>query len=178
MFSVYEITRPDEKGELQEFITPKPAPEEIARYETRLASQPDDAQAHFELASLLTRSSRISEAAAHYRDGLRLKPDSPEALNNLAWILATASNAALRNGPEAVQLAERACKLNGEKTASYLGTLAAGYAEAGRFDDAVSAATKAVAVAESSSQPELANINRRLLELYRARRAYHQQEGN
>src|SRR5258706_4320041 len=175
IFSVYEVTRADDRGELQQFITPKPTEEEIAKYQASLVTHPNDPQAHFQLGNLLSGYGRSAGAIEHYRAGLRLIPDSPEALNNLAWMLATDAEATLRNAPEAVQMAEKACRLTGRKTAHYVGTLAAAYAEAGRFDDAVATGAEAVALAEAAGQPDLANANRQFLELYQARQPYHQE---
>jgi membrane associated rhomboid family serine protease len=66
------------------------------------------------------------------------------AMNGLAWTLATDRNSALRNGPEAVKLAEKACERSNWKTAEYVDTLAAAYAEVGRWDDAVKAQRRAI----------------------------------
>jgi hypothetical protein len=71
-------------------------------------------------------------------------------------------------------LAERACKLTGYKEGIFVGTLAAAYAEAGRFQDAVSSAEKAHSLALAAGQKEIAQKNQELLELYRAGRAYHE----
>ena len=67
-------------------------------------------------------------AVTHYRQALKLEPDKVNALNKLAWILATRRELALRNAPEAVRLAERACELTGYDNAVSLGTLTAAYA--------------------------------------------------
>jgi tetratricopeptide (TPR) repeat protein len=112
-----------------------------------------------------------------FRVALQTHPDSPVLLNNLAWLLATCPEATLRNGPEAVQLAERACQLTYHQAAVPLVTLAAAYAEAGRFDAAVAAAEKAGVLAEQSDEPNLLQKNRELLELYRAHRPYHEAAG-
>jgi tetratricopeptide (TPR) repeat protein len=98
----------------------------------------------------------------------------PNALNNLAWILASHSDTAIRNGEEAVRLAEQACELTGYRTAILLGTLGAAFAEAGRFDDAVAAAQKAEALATAAGDPILAEKNRTLAELFRSRRPFHE----
>jgi len=87
---------------------------------------------------------------------------------------ATAPDPSLRNGPEAVRLAERVCQLTQYKEAFLIGTLAAAYAEAGRFDDAVVTAQKACAVALAQGQTEIAASNEQLLELYKSGRAFHQ----
>src|SRR5207249_10415894 len=91
-----------------------------------------------------------------------------DALNNLAWILATNPGDDLRDGPEAVRLAERACELTQRREPVLLGTLAAAYAETGRFTDAVTTAQKAIELAAAAGQKEVADKNRQLLELYRA----------
>jgi hypothetical protein len=88
-------------------------------------------------------------------------------LNNFAWILATERDAKLRNGAQAVDLAERACALNGWKTPLLMGTLAAAYAEAGRFDDAVKMAERAKDKAKEEWLEAVAKRNQELLEYYR-----------
>ena len=74
----------------------------------------------------------------------------------------------MRNGREAVELAQRACKLTDDKQPQLLGTLAAAYAEAGRFPEAVATAEKAAALAEEGKQTELAARNKALAERYRS----------
>ena len=93
-------------------------------------------------------------------------------MNNLAWILATDPDATNRNGAEAVQLAERACALTDRQIPVLVGTLAAAYAEAGRFKEAIETAQQARDLAQAAGQPEVAEKNRQLLELYRSGQAY------
>jgi tetratricopeptide (TPR) repeat protein len=133
-----------------------------------LRANPDDVIARCSLAAALNAQGKVTEAIEHYRAALRTQPDFPEALNNLAWILAASPGPEVRNGAEAVALAERACRLTDSKQATLVGTLAAAYAEAGRFADAVATAEKAAALADQAGQPELAARNRKLAELYRA----------
>jgi protein O-mannosyl-transferase len=133
-----------------------------------LRAQPNDPAAHCHLAALLNAQGKVREAIQHYRAALQAQADSPEALNNLAWILAAAPEPGLRNGAEAVTLAERACQLTDSKQATLVGTLAAAYAQAGRFTEAVTTAERAARLAEQASQPELAARNRQLAEQYRA----------
>ena len=104
---------------------------------------------------------------------LAIKPDEVEALNNLAWILATDPDAVVRNGVEAVQRAERACQLTGYKQPSMISTLAAAYAEAGRFPEAVTTAEMAVKMQIANGETHLADINNQLLILYRSGKPYH-----
>jgi protein O-mannosyl-transferase len=121
-----------------------------------------------QMGAALANGGKLAEAARRYREALQLQPDLIEALNNLAWLLATARDAAARNGPEAIQLAERACTLSQYQRAQFVGTLAAAYAENGQFEQARDTARKAVTLAEAAGQAELAARNRKLLELYQA----------
>src|ERR1035441_6106299 len=137
----------------------------------------DDVGQHSDhsLRTLIHQSRKETSAAIDcYHKALKAQPDWPESLNNLAWILAANPDASLRNGAEAVALAERACKLTGYKEGIFVGTLAAAYAEAGRFQDAVNSAEKAHSLALAAGQKELAQKNQELLELYRAGHAYHE----
>jgi Tfp pilus assembly protein PilF len=129
-------------------------------------------ETHCELAMALARQGKIQEAIDHYQEALRSNPDLPLALNNLAWILATTGDPKIRNGAEAVQIAESACTLTHYQKTAYIGTLAAAYAEAGRFDDAIKTAEKAIASASAAGETNLLEKNRQLLELYRAGHPY------
>ena len=130
--------------------------------------------ARFLLAGALAQKGRLAEAIAEYRTALREQPDQPQALNDLAWFLATAFEPRLRNGAEAVELAERACKLTRFRQTLFVGTLAAAYAGAGRFEDAVRTAEKAIELAKAQGQEKLAEKNWQLLELYRVGKAFHE----
>jgi cytochrome c-type biogenesis protein CcmH/NrfG len=100
---------------------------------------------------------------------LRLQPDRLEALNNLAWILATDSNAELRDGAEAVRLAERACELASGRQTVFIGTLAAAYAESGQFEKAVTTAQRACDLALSLGQTNLFARNQKLVGQFKNR---------
>jgi tetratricopeptide (TPR) repeat protein len=121
-----------------------------------------------QLGAALAGEGKLAEAAGQYREALRVQPDLPEVLNNLAWLLATANDDRLRNGAEAVRLAQRACALTQYQQPLLVGTLAAAYAGDGRFEAARSAAQQAIALAEAAGQSELAARNRELLHLYEA----------
>jgi Flp pilus assembly protein TadD len=142
--------------------------EAAAQYEQAIRAKPDDANLHYLYAMSLAMQGDASQAVSHYHRALALKPDRIEALNNLAWILAAHPSDALRNGAEAVRLAERACELSGHREPVLLGTLAAAYAEAGRFGDAVKTAEKARDLAAAAGLKDVAARNSELLDLYRA----------
>jgi len=138
-----------------------------------LRLQPE-AGTRVQLARLLYETGQFRDAAAKYRQALAAQPDRVEGLSNLAWMLAACPDPAVRNGPEAVRLAERACRLTEFKQAQVVSVLAAAYAEAGRFTDAVAASEKAVELATAAGDARFAAMNRRLLGLYRAGRPFHE----
>lgn len=129
---------------------------------------------HAKAGEVLAALGRGAEASNQYRQALASVPDLVPALNNLAWILATDPDATNRNGAEAVQLAERACALTDWQTPVLIGTLAAAYAEVGRFKEAIETARRACDLAQAGGQPELAQRNQRLLEFYQSGRPYRQ----
>jgi len=148
--------------------------EAAAQYEQVIREKPDDAQPHYLYAAFEAMRGHARTAIDHYQQALTLKPDMIEALNNLAWTLAANSEADIRNGAEAVRLAERACELSQQREPVLLGTLAAAYAEAGRFADAVRTAEKARDLATAAGQKDVAQKNAQLLESYRAGKPCHE----
>jgi protein O-mannosyl-transferase len=122
-------------------------------------------------ASLEYRTGHPQQAVAYFRQALAFKTD-PGALNNLAWILATCPDDSVRNGSEAVRDAEQACNLTGFKQTGMIGTLAAAYAEAGRFPEAITTAETAIKLATDAGDSQFATENQQLLQLYRAGKPY------
>ena len=117
---------------------------------------PNDANVCFHLANALHGTAKTEEALAFYRKSLQLHPGWTLAQNNLAWILATHRDASIRDGNEAVRLAEAACEATKFSDPSALATLAAAYAEQGRFDDAIRSNKKALESAISRRLTSLA----------------------
>ena len=93
----------------------------------------------------------MREALAHYQKSLETQPNNPQILANLAWLLATCREASVRNGAGAVELAQRANQLSGGQDAMILRTLAAAYAEAGRFAEAITTAQRALELATAQT---------------------------
>jgi tetratricopeptide (TPR) repeat protein len=129
---------------------------------------------HAKAGEVLAALGHGAEAINQYRQALALVPDLVPTLNNLAWILATDPDVRNRNGAEAVQLAERACAGTDYQTPVLIGTLAAAYAEAGRFKEAVATAGRASNLARAAGQSAVAKKNWQLLGLYQSGRAYRQ----
>jgi tetratricopeptide (TPR) repeat protein len=136
-----------------------------AHLERALQISPDMVEARFDLGAVLMKNGQRAEALALWRQALRQAPDNLRVLNDTAWALATCADAALRDGTEAVTLAEHAVQLSSGREPSLLGTLAAAYAEAGRFDKAVEFEKRATDVATQEGNATLAATLRTRLAL-------------
>jgi len=147
-------------------------PEAVVHYEFALRINPNFARDQDNLAWLLARLGRFADAVAHYEFALRIDPDFARAQNNLAWLLATRAPAAGGDPVRAVALAERACKHSGNRVATYLDTLAAAYAAAGRFNEAIATAEKAIEVARAVNDSSLAEKIEGRLQMYRSGHTY------
>jgi tetratricopeptide (TPR) repeat protein len=136
--------------------------EAIRQWQKALEIDPRYEEAHDSLANALCARGSIAEALAHWREGTHDLP----ALRQAAWILATYPEASIRNGPEAMALAVRAVELSGGKDAAVWDTLAAAYAETGRFADAAQTAARALALAQQEHSEALAEAIRGRMRLY------------
>ena len=141
--------------------------------EKALAIKPDLVEAHYYLgASLYYSQARAQEALAHWREALRVDPNFAPAMNDAAHALAASPDASDRNGAEAVKLAERAVQLSGGRNPVYLDTLAAAYAEVGRFPEAVAAARKALDLAAQQHRGQLVEGLNTRIKLYESQQPY------
>jgi Flp pilus assembly protein TadD len=149
------------------------ASEAINELQEAIRLQPSYANAHNNLGSALAKKGRWDEAIVEHERALELQPDAMESQNNLAWLLATCPQANLRNGARAVELAEAASRSRNGTGWDYLDTLAATYAEAGQFPQAVEAGSRALALAVRRTNAPVAEIRARL-KLYEAGLPYHE----
>jgi tetratricopeptide (TPR) repeat protein len=149
--------------------------EAIVHYKKTLELRPEIADAHANLGSALLAKGRVQEAIAQYRNALGIAPENVAAQSNLAWLLATSSDPSLRNGPEAVLLAEGASRLSDGHPAIILRILAAAYAEAGRFVEARETAQRALQSADDEDNTVLADALRKEIALYESGFPYHKQ---
>jgi Flp pilus assembly protein TadD len=140
-------------------------------YQTAIRLRQNYASPQNWLGVVYVRQGKPADAVAAFRAALRSRPDWSEAEKNLAWVLATGSDAAVRSGAEAVGLAERASRQTNQKDAAVLETLAAAYAEAGRFPEAADAADRALAIAGGNAA--LADDVRMRAAAYRRGEAVH-----
>jgi tetratricopeptide (TPR) repeat protein len=150
-----------------------------AYYKTR---QPDRARAVLEdaasrrgtrardyavLGGVARDASDIPVAIEAYREALRLDSHRHSAANNLAWILATASEPSLRDPTESIALAKRALEAAGRPDPNYLHTLATAYAADGRLADAIATASRALELANERGEDAAARAALEILERYR-----------
>jgi len=145
----------------------------ISHLQQALQLKPNYAEAQYNLGNALLQKNNVGEAIAHYQQALQIKPDYAKALNNLALVLAASPQASLRNGNEAVELAQRANQLANNGNPTFLLTLSIAYAEVKRFPEAVETARRALPLAESQSSTGLANSIRSQLKLYQEGIPFH-----
>ena len=137
------------------------------RYRELTQLSPTNALAHQNLGLLLVERGNLNDALKQFEQAVAVNPNWPEALNALAWLLATHPSVESRNPAQAVKLAERACQLTGDKQPRFLGTLDVAYASAGRFADALRAAVIGRELAEAAGQTNAAQAAAARIENYK-----------
>jgi Flp pilus assembly protein TadD len=138
----------------------------ITHWQKSLAAHPGDPTLHASLATAFSRQGSFEEAVAHYEKALAAAPESIPTLNNFALLLATCSDPQFRDGERAVDLATKAKALSGGQNPSIIRTLAAAYAEAGRFKEASETAGQALQLALAQGDSSLAGELRLEISLY------------
>ena len=148
-----------QKGDLDKAIT---------EYRRELEIQPGYALAHADLGIVYSQKAQMDQAVAEWQKALTLEPNNLNAACNLAWVLATQSDGAIRDGAKAVQLAQHAVDLSGGRNPRILRLLAAAYAETGRFAQAIEVAQRAAQLAREQNNPDLAETLKRNVESFQA----------
>lgn len=118
---------------------------------------PERPETYFRLAFALSAAGSGREAVRAYRRALELRPQWPAAANNLAWILAAHNDPSVRNGTEALRIAQVLMKNEGSENPTALLTLAAAYAEVGNFKSAIQVVDRALAIARADKMMEVGN---------------------
>jgi arylsulfatase A-like enzyme/tetratricopeptide (TPR) repeat protein len=144
----------------------------VQAYRRQIELSPKSPLAYTHAADILARLGDEAACIELLRQGATVLPERIDIANDLAWHLATTPDTSLRDGAEAVRLAEYASSLKGDESFNELDTLAAAYAETGRFDDAVSTAERALTVARQLNDPELVRQISVRLELFRQGKPY------
>jgi tetratricopeptide (TPR) repeat protein len=142
--------------------------EAITKWQKALTIQPRDAEVHRNLGGAFRKKGMLKEAIVEYQQALEIVPQDRLTLANLAWILATASDASIRDGAKAVEFAQQAVELSGGKDPNFLRTLAAAYAVSGRFSEATATAEQAMQIAIGQGKSGLMSNLGKEITLYRA----------
>jgi tetratricopeptide (TPR) repeat protein len=148
--------------------------EAIDHYQPALKQMPDSVHAHYQLGLALERRGQVAAAEAQLQRVIELDPLHVTAINNLAWLLATSLEPSLRDGPKAVKLARQAVQLSNGLSPQIVDTLAAAYAEAGQFPEAVQTARRALELSAAQNNQALAEVIRSQLKLFEAGSPYHE----
>jgi tetratricopeptide (TPR) repeat protein len=137
-----------------------------------LRLKPNDATALAMRGMCYNNKGRFEDALKDYYQAIKIDSTNASAWNNLAWFRATCPTAAMRNGKEAVEAATKACDYSSWKNWMRVDTLAAAFAEAGDFQQAVKYQKQALNMDKASSKERQAMQSR--LVLYEQRQPYRQ----
>lgn len=144
----------------------------MAHARTTLKDFPYDVATRNDLGIFLVQNGDVRGGIEQWEASLQIDPNDGNALNNLAWVLATYPEDGIRNGVRAANLATKATKLPGGNSPIVLRTLAAAYAETGDFADAITIVRRALDLATAQRENSLATTLRHEMELYQARTPY------
>ena len=149
--------------------------EAVAKYERVLKINPHHAQAYNNLGMAAIERGEYHQAVGYFHQSLEIQPDRSHVARNLTWLLAACRDATVRSAEEAVRWGERNVEMTERKDPTILDSLAAAYAEAGRWDEAMTTAREAIAVASSSGNSGQAMLISRIssrVQLYEKRQPY------
>ena len=108
--------------------------------------------AHYGRADALLSIGKHVEAVADYEAALKEQPEHSGILNNLAWVLATSPMDNVRNAKRSIELGTKACEVTNYTRPHILSTLAAAYAEAGDWENAVKWSSKSIEIADEDDE--------------------------
>ncbi|MEX0729027.1 MAG: tetratricopeptide repeat protein [Planctomycetaceae bacterium] len=148
-----------------------------AEFDAALTIDADYAEAHNNRGVVAAQRRDFRRAIEHYRRTVELDASHVRARNSLAWNLATCPDDELRNGREALQLAQSLTSGQGEHDLGILLTLAAAYAETGEFEAAEQTAARGLQLAQALGNRGMAALTSACLELYRKGRPYRDRGG-
>jgi spermidine synthase len=148
--------------------------EAIEIWERLVQINPAESVLHSNLGTAYHRLGQFDRAIMHWNQVLHLTPNHVSVLNKLAWLLATCQDDKYRDPVRAVKLAHRGCRLTAYRQPKLLDSLAAAYARAGRFGQAVETAERALEVARLSGAKQLEDGISRRMEMYRRKQAYYE----
>jgi Tfp pilus assembly protein PilF len=144
--------------------------EAMVQYRKFLELEPENVEARNTLGTALIQQGHVREAVEQWQEALANQPENGNAASNLAWVFATCPEDSIRDGTRAVELGERALRISAGKISMIYRVLAAAYAEAGRFADAVETAQRGADLATTQGNPALAAELQSNIALYQSGR--------
>jgi serine/threonine-protein kinase len=154
----------------------KDQPETIAVFQRASELDPGDFLSRYILGQIFEQQGRYAEAEQAYLGAIKAQPAFVPAHCSLAWLLATCPDEKARDGKRAAEYATRACEQTGWKDPFCLDTLAAAYAEAGQFEEAVRFQIRALEVEDLQLRRDFRKDAKQRLELYRQKKPFRDQE--
>ena len=151
------------------FVAMGQVDEAIKHYQRAVELMPDFTRARYQLGLLLQSRGYFAGAAEQFEKNLELDPKHIASQNNLAWLLATCPDNSVRNGTKAVELAQRAVQLSRSSSPEILDTLAAAYAEARRFPEAIETANRALDLSVTRNNKSLTETIQAQLKLFQVK---------
>ncbi len=142
----------------------------LIHYRKLLELQPDNMEVHNIVGTVLVQQGSVQEGVEEWQKVLAIQPDNGNAMSNLAWVFATSPDRSLRDGPKAVELAEQALRISGGRIPILFRTLAAAYAESGKFSKAIQTAQQGIELANSQGNSGLATELQGNIALYQDQR--------
>jgi tetratricopeptide (TPR) repeat protein len=142
----------------------------LADYSQAIRLEPKDIEYFNNRGICYRKMGQYQKAIADHQKTIRLNPKHPIGYNGLAWLWSVSPKKEVRNGTKAVEYAKKACELSDWKNPFYLDTLAAAYAEAGNFKEAVKFQEKALNFQEFVDR--FGKAARIRVKLYKAKKPY------
>jgi len=142
----------------------------IADYDKALAIDRTNAWLYLKRANYWYVNGNFKNTIFDLENALKLSPSNYNVMNNFAWLLATCSDKSYRNGEKSVQLAEKSVKAS--RSAGTLDTLAASYAETGRFGDAVKIQEESIDIQKKAGSNVFLSDSVERLKSYRGKIAW------
>jgi tetratricopeptide (TPR) repeat protein len=134
----------------------------LADYNRVLEKTPNAFAAYFNRALLFKNKGDFASAVADYLLALRFNPNYAAAFNNLASLWSTCPDEKFRDGPNALEYANKACELSKWANCLFLFTLGGAYAELGQFDQAVHWAKKSLELAPKQQPGRVDELRQKL----------------
>ena len=147
------------------------ADQAIAHWKKVVAISPKNIQTRLFLGKALAEQGNFEQAVTQLQKAIEIDSKNIRAINDLAWLLATCPKDGIRDGARALKLAGQACQATGHRIPVLMASLAAAYAETGKFPEAIDTAAKALRLV-GPKQKSLADQIRRQLQRYKAGKPY------